>query len=155
MRPFRGFSLIEMFIVIAIFGVIAAIALPSISAMTARRAASSEVEKVKGALDFARDSARAKLRCMRVTNPTTSSLLIEELAAATNGCGVTVTTSTTKQFRVASVSLPNAISLTFDRSGALTGTTAATVPITVNGVFPGGTVPHTFLIFRILGLVRK
>jgi type II secretory pathway pseudopilin PulG len=143
--------------VVTIVGILAAIALPSISTMMGRRTAATEVEKVKAAIEEARDDARAQLRCMRVTKLSASSLQIEEIsAAALTGCTSTVVATTVRLFRSDAVDITSNINVTFDRGGALTGTTAAFVDVIVSEKRPGAAnEPCTLRIFRLLGLVRR
>src|SRR5687768_9164672 len=92
--PLRGFSFVELLIVVAVFGVLAALALPSIQALVQTRRSSIEVARVQAAIEGARDDARARLRCIRVRKASDASLALEELApvsgADPSSCGVIV-----------------------------------------------------------------
>ena len=54
----RGFSLIELMLVVAITGIVAAIAVPSVSQTVKKERARSELMKVVGAVEQARNRAR-------------------------------------------------------------------------------------------------
>lgn len=151
----RGFSLLELFITIAIIGVLAALAGPSITTMIQNRTASIEVDKVQAAFEAARDDARARLRCIRVRNTTASTLTIEELTPVGTACGTVVAgTPEVKQFNARAVAMPGTIDITFTRTGSVSGTVDPT--FVVQALRPGHAPrPHSFKIFRALGLVRR
>ena len=133
-------------------GIVAALAVPDITAMMQRRAATIEVEEVKSAFEAIRDDARAQMRCMQVTNPTLSSLHVNELEVVANACTATVLLPRPLMVFGASA---GALNLTFNASGALDGAGADPFLFIVKGKFNGTTQPYTFSIFRTLGLVRK
>ena len=153
-RQPRGFTLIEIFMTVSVIGIAAALALPSISAMVEKRAASIEVDKVRVAIVEARDDARARLRCIKVTRPTTTSLKIDELTPVGTTCGTVVARTVTKTFKASAVSIPNAIDLTFNRSGAVTAT-GQTTDITIMGKRGSISEPHVLRIFHVIGIVRR
>ena len=149
----RGFSLIEVIMVVSIMAILAAIAIPGISDMAAKRSAAIEVEKVRVEIEKARDDARARLRCIHVTSPTPSTLQIDELAPVASGCSNTVATTVTKQFNAKAVDITGPVDFIFTTSGSLQATTDPV--FFVSGKYNTISEPHQFKIFRLLGLVRK
>lgn len=155
-RLARGFTLVELIIVVAIVGVLGALALPAISAMAQQRAARAEVAKVKATLESARDAARAELRCMHVTRPTSLSLNVDELASSSGSCSAIVVNSTVTQYSPTLIDITDNIDITFDRTGGLMGVTDAYLDFTVAEKRPGAAdVPQKLRVFRVLGLVRR
>ena len=151
----RAFSLIEVMAVVAINGIIASIAVPNVISLVERRASSVEYDKVIAELEKARDDARSSLRCVTITRPTTSSLQLQEKLSTAIGCETAVAATRIKQFNASAVSIPTAFTLTFDRSGAVISTTAASVDIVVQEKRRTVLVPRVVRIYRMLGLVRK
>jgi prepilin-type N-terminal cleavage/methylation domain-containing protein len=73
----RAFTLIEVLTVVAIAGMLAALAAPSISSMTQRARASVGVEETVAALEVARARARSSRCELRVTpHPTSSAFVV-------------------------------------------------------------------------------
>jgi prepilin-type N-terminal cleavage/methylation domain-containing protein len=62
----RGFTLLELMVVVAIVGVLAALTLPGISEMTRERRAAGEFAKLRNALVQSRNLARSLRRCVEV-----------------------------------------------------------------------------------------
>lgn len=62
----RGFSLLELAIVVAVIGVMSAVALPGISSTVARTREDAEVARVEGFVTKARNLARRLNRCVDV-----------------------------------------------------------------------------------------
>ncbi len=156
MTSVRGFSLIELFTVVAILGVLAGLALPAIAELAQQRAARTEVAKVKATIESARDAARARLRCMHVTNPTSASLQVEELQLAGSGCSATVVATEVTAFSPRLITIPAPIDIIFDRTGGVVGTTASFTDFTVAEKRPNtADIPQTLRVFSVLGLVRR
>lgn len=142
--------------VLGILGVLAAIAFPAISDLAASRAAATEVNKVKVALDTIRDRARQSLRCFHVTRTSSSQLQVDELQSSATGCGTTVVSTTVRDFNPAAVELTSNVDLTFNRNGSLDGVTASYVDLVVSQKRHGHpNAPTTIRVFRVLGLVRR
>lgn len=160
-RSPHGFSFVELLIVVAIFGVLAALALPSIQTLVQTRRSSIEVAKVQAAIEGARDDARARLRCIRVRKVADATLAFEELApvagpggaAATCG-GSSVASTETKSFDARAVRIASDVDFTFTRSGSVEGTVDRDV--TIIGLRPdAGPRTYDFRVYRTLGLVRR
>lgn len=71
----RAFSLIELMVVVALIGIMAALAFPSISASARRANAPVHGVRVHGFLSDARNLARRTNRCVRVTRAADGSTL--------------------------------------------------------------------------------
>ena len=152
----RGFTLIETMVVVTIFGIVAAIAAPKVSALARERSAALAVSAFAAELRAARDDARAQGRCMRITNPTPTSLLRERSNVLADGtCDTTPLDSTTTQLNRAAINLSSPIVLQFGRSGALVGAGGSYVDVNVGAVSDTGTRSRTVRVFRELGLVRE
>ena len=65
-RAVKGFTLLEMMVVIAIMGIMTAIALPRVSDAVRKARSQSEAKKFKSVLTYARYFARSSLRCTMV-----------------------------------------------------------------------------------------
>lgn len=66
MNKARGFTLVELMLVVAIVGVLAALAVPSAQGQLQRQRVSDEVQKVASGLTDIRNYARTRLRCVEV-----------------------------------------------------------------------------------------
>lgn len=60
----RGFSLVEVMLVVTILGILAALAVPSMADANRRRQQQELALRLEGALNSARDVARGELRCV-------------------------------------------------------------------------------------------
>ena len=65
-RALKGFTLLEMMIVIAIMGIMTAIALPRVSDAVRKARSQADAKKFKSVLTYARYYARSSLRCTMV-----------------------------------------------------------------------------------------
>jgi prepilin-type N-terminal cleavage/methylation domain-containing protein len=160
--PVRGFSLVELCVVIGIAGVLAALALPSVQALVQTRRASIEVAKLHAALEGARDDARARLRCIRVRKTSDASLALDELTPITDAsgaiaCGTAIAKSEAKNFDARALRIASDVDFTFTRSGSVAGAADAVDPqITVMGLRPdAGPRTYELRVYRTLGLVRR
>lgn len=154
-RRSAAFTLIETMVVVAIFGVLAALAAPRISSIVRERSASLAYSSFAAELRRARDVARAQARCVHVTNPTSSTLQREVLPVLSDGtCDTTPLTTETVALNGRVMQL-SAVDLTFGRTGALVGVTASWEDVPVQLLSDSGTKTRTVRVFRELGLVRE
>ena len=65
-RALKGFTLLEMMVVIAIMGIMTAIALPRVSDAVRKARSQADAKKFKSVLTYARYFARSSLRCTMV-----------------------------------------------------------------------------------------
>lgn len=65
-RQLAGFTLIELSIVLGLFGVLAAIAVPNINTSVGRWRADEKANQIRGFILAARNDARVGLRCVAV-----------------------------------------------------------------------------------------
>ena len=65
-QPLKGFTLLEVMMIVAVMGIASAIALPSISTTIRKARSESEARKFKSVLTYARYFARSSLRCTLV-----------------------------------------------------------------------------------------
>lgn len=63
----RGFSLLELMVVVALVGILASLAVPSFQGGMERKKAALEIERVSHALLEIRNYARTRIRCVEVT----------------------------------------------------------------------------------------
>jgi prepilin-type N-terminal cleavage/methylation domain-containing protein len=155
-RPASGFSLLEVIVVVAIAGVLAALAAPSVQALVQTRRSSIEVAKVQAALEGARDDARARLRCIRVRKSGDATLTLDELApiAGASTCGNTIASTETRTFDARAVRIASNIDITFTRAGSVAGN--VDVDLTIIALRPdAGPRTYDFRVYRTLGLVRR
>jgi prepilin-type N-terminal cleavage/methylation domain-containing protein len=152
----RGFSLIELMIVVAIIGIASAVAAPSISAAATRRNADEAFRQLMAFVTTARDEARMQRRCVQVTRPSASELSMQRLTLNADGsCSSTADGAPkVRNFNAAYISIPATTDFTFDAAGAriLPNVDASDVAITVKA--DGASNVRTIRIYRTLGLIR-
>lgn len=88
MKSSRGFSLVELMTVVAIFGVLSAIAVPRISSASRRANAPAQIARVQAFFAEARNLARRTNRCVEVKRDDSATLTASTFStcAATDFC---------------------------------------------------------------------
>lgn len=79
MRVIRGFSLVEVMVVVAILGVMAAIAAPSLLFEVQKATLNAAADEIGSFVARAQNEAMVSRRCVRVTRPSARVLVAERL----------------------------------------------------------------------------
>lgn len=136
-RPARGFNLTEMMVVVAMMGVLAALALPDIKELTLAATEPKDVVALRGFLAEARGAARRVNRCVVVTRVNTRQLTWALFQNNTPACpnGTLHAIGGTFNLRSSGLRLDpflnatNANTILFRRSGGTGYASFATVPL--------------------------
>ncbi len=167
MRSWKAFTMMELMIVVAIIGILAAIATPSFQAQIRLQRARADVKAVEHALLKGRDFAKTHIRCLEVKVSTTTVTLTPYQNGTTNelepcdGASVAITDEV-MTFEFEHISLGNFASpgltgdLWFNRRGSpLDPTTGKELlDVAVLSIAPevGGT--QKIRVYPITGTVR-
>ena len=136
-RPARGFSLIELMIVVGMIGIVAALTVPSVSATVQRQREQGEFGRVVAAVERARNRARVSVCKTLVDVDTTNMRITIKSDPADTDTSCVNLASETLQFQKALVTLSqfdvNAVvtnPLVITASGALVGPNKAILTVT-------------------------
>ena len=80
----RGFSILEVMVVLVVLAIVSAIALPSISGMAKRRQEIEVSGETHSVLHRARDTAYKELQCVRVTDDPARGIVAEKIGCQAN-----------------------------------------------------------------------
>jgi type IV pilus assembly protein PilE len=159
MRPGRGFSLIEMMIVVGLIGVVAALSVPSISETVQRQRASGEFVKVSAAVERARNRARISVcKTLVDVTPASGTMVVKSDPADTDASCTGLASETFKfstklvtlnQFKLGATTTNP---LVINANGGLTGTAKAIM--TVNSPV-AGTRASTIEVWPAVGAIRS
>lgn len=112
-RRFRGVTLLEMMVVVAILGVMAALAVPNLAPLVRRSKLRSAAEEAASFLDEARQRAATQGRCFRVRIVGSDTLVMERRSTvdcvnlgAVDSWEPAVATRTLRGFLIASTAAP-------------------------------------------------